>query len=93
MPPVLKLTFKFQILTPNNLLIFSSTGYHKCTKEEAANLAALIYRVKFSESKQELQMIPQMLRELVPTDLIKQMSAADWKREIVRCYNQGKRED
>ena len=38
-------------------------------------------------------MIPQMLRELVPTDLIKTMSAADWKREIVRCYNQGKRED
>ena len=71
----------------------SSTGYHKCTKEEAATLAALIYRVKFGESKQELQMIPQMLRELVPTDLIKQMSAADWKREIVRCYNQGKRED
>ena len=61
MPPVLKLTFKFQILTPNNLLIFSSTGYHKCTKEEAANLAALIYRVKFNEFKQELQMIPQML--------------------------------
>ena len=49
--------------------------------------------MKFGESKQELQMIPQMLRELVPTDLIKQMSAADWKREIVRCYNQGKRED
>ena len=49
--------------------------------------------MKFGESKQELQMIPQMLRELVPTDLIKQMSAADWKREIVRCYNQGKSED
>ena len=37
-------------------------------------LAALIYRVKYSESKQELQMLPQMLRELVPTDLIKQLS-------------------
>ena len=44
--------------------------------------------MKFGESKQELQMIPQMLRELCPTDLIKQMSAADWKREIVRHYNQ-----
>ena len=44
--------------------------------------------MKFGESKQELQMIPQMLRELVPTDLIKVMSTADWKRDIVRSYNQ-----
>ena len=51
-------------------------------------MAALIYRVKFGESKQELAMLPQMLRELVPTDLIKQLSTADWKREIIKCYNQ-----
>jgi myosin-7 len=51
-------------------------------------LAALIYRVKYNESKVELQMLPQMMRELVPTDLIKQMSATDWKREIIRAYNQ-----
>jgi len=63
-------------------------GYHQCTKEEAVTLAALIYRVKYSESKQELQMLPQMLRELVPTDLIKQLSTTDWKREIIKCYNQ-----
>ena len=53
---------------------FLISGYHQCTKEEAVTLAALIYRVKYSESKQELQMLPQMLRELVPTDLIKQLS-------------------
>ena len=51
-------------------------------------LAALIYRVKFGASKVELQSIPQMLRELVPTDLIKTMSAQDWKREIVKAFNQ-----
>lgn len=51
-------------------------------------LAALIYRVKFGESKVELQSIPQMLRELIPTDLVKTMSPQDWKREIVKCYNQ-----
>lgn len=33
-------------------------GYHKCSKEEAAKLAALVYRVRFGESKQELQAIP-----------------------------------
>ena len=63
-------------------------GYHKCTREEGCMLGALIYRVKFGESKVELQSIPQMLRELVPTDLIKTMSAQEWKREIVKCYNQ-----
>ena len=69
-------------------LFFLILGYHQCTKEEAVTLAALIYRVKYSESKQELQMLPQMLRELVPTDLIKQLSTTDWKREIIKCYNQ-----
>ncbi|XP_046676172.1 myosin-VIIa isoform X1 [Homalodisca vitripennis] len=63
-------------------------GYHKCTKEEAARLAALVYRVRFGESKQELQAIPQMLRELVPADLLKIQSSADWKRAIVAAYNQ-----
>lgn len=33
-------------------------GYHKCTKEEASKLAALVYRVKYGDSKQELQAIP-----------------------------------
>lgn len=33
-------------------------GYHKCSKDEATRLAALIYRVRFGESKQELQAIP-----------------------------------
>ncbi|KAK7792575.1 hypothetical protein R5R35_008669 [Gryllus longicercus] len=63
-------------------------GYHKCGREEAARLAALVYRVRFGESKQELQAIPQMLRELVPADLLKTQNANDWKRAIVASYNQ-----
>lgn len=63
-------------------------GYHKCSKEEATKLAALIYRVRFGESKQELQSIPQMLRELVPADLHKSQGPNDWKRAIVAAYNQ-----
>uniref|UniRef100_A0A348G641 Myosin VIIa n=1 Tax=Odontomachus monticola TaxID=613454 RepID=A0A348G641_ODOMO len=63
-------------------------GYHKCTKEEASRLAALVYRVRFGESKQELQAIPQMLRELIPGDLIKIQSTNDWKRSIIASYNQ-----
>lgn len=33
-------------------------GYHKCTKEDAARLAAYIYRIRFGNSKIELQSIP-----------------------------------
>lgn len=62
-------------------------GYHQCTRDEAAILAALIYRVKFGENKAELGTVTQMLRELLPTDLIKSSSAADWKREIIKSYN------
>lgn len=32
-------------------------GYHKCTKDDAARLAALIVRVRFVDSKYELQSI------------------------------------
>ncbi|XP_068621533.1 myosin-VIIa [Battus philenor] len=63
-------------------------GYHRCGREEAARLAALAYRARFGDNKQELQAIPQMLRELVPADLIKLQSSADWKRAIVASYNQ-----
>ncbi|XP_047514461.1 myosin-VIIa isoform X1 [Pieris napi] len=63
-------------------------GYHRCGREEAARLASLAYRARFGDNKQELQAIPQMLRELVPADLIKLQSSADWKRAIVASYNQ-----
>ena len=49
---------------------FHFSGYHHCTKEEASVLGALIYRVKYGESKTELQNLTQMLRELIPTDLV-----------------------
>lgn len=63
-------------------------GYHKCSKDEAARLAALIYRVRYGESKVELQGIPTMLREMIPADLLKAQNANDWKRAIVAAYNQ-----
>lgn len=55
-------------------------GYHKCTREEVLQLGALIYRVKFEEDKSYFPSIPKMLRELVPQDLIRQVSPDDWKR-------------
>ena len=66
----------------------SLTGYHKCSREDSARLAALIYRVRHGENKQELQSVPQLLRELVPADLTKAHSSSEWKRNIVAAYNQ-----
>lgn len=33
-------------------------GYHKCSRDEAAQLAALIFHVRYGEDKSKLQMIP-----------------------------------
>ncbi|XP_071413254.1 unconventional myosin-VIIa isoform X2 [Pithys albifrons albifrons] len=62
-------------------------GYHRCTREEVLQLAALIYRVKFEDDKSYFPSIPKLLKELVPQDLIRQLSPDDWKRSIVAYYN------
>ncbi|NXJ66684.1 MYO7A protein, partial [Rostratula benghalensis] len=62
-------------------------GYHKCTREEVLQLAALIYRVKFEDDKSYFPSIPKILKELVPQDLVRQLSPDDWKRSIVAYYN------
>ncbi|EGD80527.1 myosin-VIIa [Salpingoeca rosetta] len=62
-------------------------GYHKCTKEEAVQLAALQYRVRFGDDKKEFGSLPHMLKELVPYDMIDIMSPDEWKRAIVLAFN------
>ncbi|PWA22373.1 hypothetical protein CCH79_00018210 [Gambusia affinis] len=62
-------------------------GYHKCSREEVFHLAALIFRVKFDDNKSNFSSIPKMLRELVPQDLIRQMSPDDWRRSIIAYFN------
>lgn len=63
-------------------------GYHRCSKEEAIRLAAFIYRVRFGESKAELANVTQMLRDLVPADLIKLLGSSDWKKTIAAAHAQ-----
>lgn len=55
-------------------------GYHKCSREEVNQLAALIYRVKFEEDKSHFQNISKILKDLVPQDQIRLLSPEDWKR-------------
>jgi myosin-7 len=54
-------------------------GYHQCTKEEAALLGALVYRVKFGETKQDIGAV---LKEILPADMIKIQSSQVIKSNI-----------
>ncbi|KAA8586582.1 hypothetical protein FQN60_000418 [Etheostoma spectabile] len=62
-------------------------GYHKCSREEVHQLAALIYRVKFEEDKSHFQNMSKILKELVPQDQIRHLSPDDWKRSIMPLFN------
>ncbi|XP_065887692.1 unconventional myosin-VIIa-like [Dysidea avara] len=63
-------------------------GYHKCTKEDAANLGAYIYRIRFGDTKSHFSNIPQVLKMLIPADLVRQgYSPDDWKKAIIASFN------
>jgi myosin-7 len=62
-------------------------GYHKCSKEEAVQLAALQYRIRFGDDKKEFGSIPSMLKDFVPSDLVSAQSADAWKKDIVGAFN------
>ncbi|KAK9973280.1 hypothetical protein ABG768_024020 [Culter alburnus] len=62
-------------------------GYHRCTKEEMVALGALLFRVKVDNDKTQVPMIPKMLKDLVPNDQLKAMSADEWKKHIFAEYN------
>lgn len=63
-------------------------GYHKCTKQDAIKLAALILRAKHEDNMSEAQVFLQKgLKELIPTDVIKAASASDWRKHILAEYS------
>uniref|UniRef100_A0A3B3ZWZ4 Myosin VIIAb n=1 Tax=Periophthalmus magnuspinnatus TaxID=409849 RepID=A0A3B3ZWZ4_9GOBI len=62
-------------------------GYHRCSREEVSQLAALIYRVKYEEDKSHFHNLPKVLKELVPQDMIRLLGPDDWKRSIMSLYN------
>lgn len=55
-------------------------GYHDCTKEDMFKLGGLLFRVKVDSDRSQFVMIPKMLKDLVPADQLKIMSAEDWKK-------------
>ncbi|KAI3375240.1 hypothetical protein L3Q82_021746, partial [Scortum barcoo] len=62
-------------------------GYHNCTKEDMIQLGGLLFRAIVDSDRSQFVMIPKMLKELVPADQIKTMSAEEWKKHIISSYN------
>ncbi|XP_039930696.1 unconventional myosin-VIIb isoform X1 [Hirundo rustica] len=61
-------------------------GYHKCSKEEAVQLAGLIYKAHFNNDRTQLAAIPKILKELVPDNLLRAVSPDEWKKSIIAAY-------
>uniref|UniRef100_A0A8C3DKP1 Myosin VIIB n=1 Tax=Corvus moneduloides TaxID=1196302 RepID=A0A8C3DKP1_CORMO len=62
-------------------------GYHKCSKDEAVQLAGLIYKVHFNNDRTQLAAIPKILKELVPENLLRAVSPDEWKKSIIAAYS------
>ncbi|NWW11508.1 MYO7A protein, partial [Oreocharis arfaki] len=62
-------------------------GYHKCSKDEAVQLAGLIYKVHFNNDRTQLAAIPKILKELVPDNLLRAVSPDEWKKSIIAAYS------
>ncbi|XP_011308112.1 myosin-VIIa [Fopius arisanus] len=63
-------------------------GYHNCSKQDAIKLAALIYRSKFGNVKDELARVPDKLKEYVPADLVHVYRSSDWKKHISSAFKE-----
>ncbi|XP_032888155.1 unconventional myosin-VIIb [Amblyraja radiata] len=62
-------------------------GYHSCTRDDAVQVAAFLYKVKFNDDKSQFVNIPKLLKDLVPQDMLRMMSPEEWKKAIVAICN------
>ncbi|XP_055501291.1 unconventional myosin-VIIa-like [Leucoraja erinacea] len=62
-------------------------GYHSCTRDDAVQVAAFLYKVKFNDDKSQFVNIPKLLKDLVPQDMLRMMSPEEWKKAIVAIVN------
>lgn len=63
-------------------------GYHKTSKQDVAELAALIYRARFGNDQSFLTQINQMLEEFIPSDMLRIQSNSQWRSAISTAYIQ-----
>uniref|UniRef100_A0A673GBD4 Unconventional myosin-VIIa-like n=1 Tax=Sinocyclocheilus rhinocerous TaxID=307959 RepID=A0A673GBD4_9TELE len=76
------LTFHFPQELPKYL-----RGYHSVSKEDMISLAGLLFRIQVDTDKSQFVMIPRMLKDLVPADQQRIMTADDLKKHIINAYN------
>uniref|UniRef100_A0A8C4ZE72 Myosin VIIA n=1 Tax=Gadus morhua TaxID=8049 RepID=A0A8C4ZE72_GADMO len=62
-------------------------GYHRCSRDEVHQLAALIYRVKYEDDKSHFANLPKVLKELLPQDQMRLLQPEEWKRAIMALFN------
>ncbi|ELK26098.1 Myosin-VIIb [Myotis davidii] len=63
-------------------------GFHKCSREDAVQLAGLICKAQFDSDPAQLASIPKVLGELVPENLTRLMSPEEWRKSILLAYDQ-----
>ncbi|XP_047544699.1 myosin-VIIa-like isoform X1 [Vanessa atalanta] len=61
-------------------------GYHKTSKQDLIELAALIYRARYGNDQSLLPEITQMLEEFIPPDMTSIQSNSQWKSAISAAY-------
>ncbi|XP_068620960.1 myosin-VIIa-like isoform X2 [Battus philenor] len=61
-------------------------GYHKTSKQDLIELAALIYRSRYGDDQTLLSQISQILEEFIPLDMTKIQSNSQWKSSITSAY-------
>ncbi|GBP70599.1 Myosin-VIIa [Eumeta japonica] len=61
-------------------------GYHKTSKTDLIELAALVYRARFGNDQTLFSQIPQLLPDLIPSDMVKIQSNSQWKSSISAAY-------
>lgn len=62
-------------------------GYHKTSKTDLIEFAALVYRARFGSDNTMLPQISQILSDLIPSDMVRIQSTSQWKSTITEAYN------
>lgn len=61
-------------------------GYHKTSKQDLIELAALVYRARFGNDQSLLPRITDMLEDFIPPDMTKIQTNSQWKSSISSAY-------
>lgn len=61
-------------------------GFHKCSKEDAIRLGALILRSHVDGLADAQAYLQHSIKELVPADLMRISSGSEWKKNILAAY-------